>query len=259
MDAAQNKLIVALDVPTLQQARELFALLKNEVGMFKVGSQLFTAAGPEIVREIVKSGVRVFLDLKFHDIPSTVAAAAVEATRLGVTLLNIHAAGGSEMMQRTADSVTDVAAREGLQRPSVIAVTVLTSADEAMLHSTGISDSPAAQVTRLALLAAHSGMDGLVASPLEVRAIRQAVKRRDFLLVTPGIRPSGTALDDQKRVTSPAAAIAAGADYLVVGRAINSAKDPISAARIILAEIRAEIGLAGGREIPPDPQEPRNN
>ena len=129
MDAAQTKLIVALDVPVRQQARELVALLKNEVGMFKVGSQLFTAAGPEFVREIVKSGVRVFLDLKFHDIPNTVAAAAVEATRLGVTLLNVHAAGGTEMMQRTADSVTDVAAREGLQRPSVIAVTVLTSSD----------------------------------------------------------------------------------------------------------------------------------
>src|SRR5918993_4962026 len=207
MDAAQNKLIVALDVPTLQQARELFELLKNEVGMCKVGSQLFTAAGPQFVREIVKSGVRVFLDLKFHDIPNTVAAAAVEATRLRVTLLNVHAAGGTEMMQRTADSVTDVAAREGLQRPSVIAVTVLTSADEAMLHSTGISDSTAAQVTRLALLAAQSGMDGLVASPLEVRAIRDAIKRRGFLLVTPGIRPSGAGFDDQKRVTSPAAAI----------------------------------------------------
>ena len=139
MDAAQNKLIVALDVPAIQQARELVALLRNEVGMFKVGSQLFTAAGPEFVREIVKSGLRVFLDLKFHDIPNTVAAAAVEATRLGVTLFNVHAAGGAEMMQRTAEAVTDVAAREGLQRPSVIAVTVFTSSDEATLRSLGIN------------------------------------------------------------------------------------------------------------------------
>lgn len=239
MDAAQNKLIVALDVPSLQQARELAALLRNEVGMFKVGSQLFTAAGPEFVREIVKSGVRVFLDLKFHDIPNTVAAAAVEATRLGVTLLNVHAAGGSEMMQHTADSVTDVAAREGLQRPSVIAVTVLTSSDEAVLRSTGITNSPADQVTKLALLAEQSGMDGLVASPLEAPAIRAVTKRQDFLIVTPGIRPSGAAFDDQKRVTGPAAAIAAGADYIVVGRPITSAKDPVVAARMIAAEIAA--------------------
>lgn len=237
MVAAQNKLICALDVPTILQARQLVALLRNEVGMFKVGSQLFTAAGPDFVREILKSGVPVFLDLKFHDIPNTVAAAAVEATRLGVTLLNVHAAGGPEMMQRTADAVTDVAAKEGLQRPSVIAVTVLTSSDEATLHSTGIDNSPVEQVTRLALLAAQSGMDGLVASPQEVPAIRTAIKRRDFLIVTPGIRPSGAALDDQKRVTGPAAAIAAGADYLVVGRPITAAKDPVAAARVLLAEM----------------------
>jgi orotidine-5'-phosphate decarboxylase len=239
MESPRNKLIVALDVPAIQQARELVALLRNEVGMFKVGSQLFTAAGPDFVREIVKSGVGVFLDLKFHDIPNTVAAAAVEATRLGVTLLNVHAAGGPEMMQRTADSVTDVASREGLQRPSVIAVTVLTSSDAATLLSTGITNSPADQVTKLALLAEQSGMDGLVASPLEVPSIRTAIRRRDFLIVTPGIRPSGAAIDDQKRVTSPAEAIAGGADYLVVGRPITSAKDPVAAARRIAAEIAA--------------------
>ena len=239
MDVPQNKLIVALDVPTIEQARELVALLRSEVGMFKVGSQLFTAAGPDFVREIVKSGAGVFLDLKFHDIPNTVAAAAVEATRLGVTLLNVHTAGGSEMMQRTADSVTDVAAREGVRRPSVIAVTVLTSSDEAMLRSTGIENSPADQVTKLALLAAESGMDGLVASPLEVPYIRAVIKRRDFLIVTPGIRPSGASFDDQRRVTGPAEAIAAGADYLVVGRPITAAKDPVAAARMIAAEIAA--------------------
>jgi len=242
MQSPRNKLIVALDVPTIPQARELVALRGNEVGMFKGGSQLFTAGGPDFVREIVKSGIGVFLDLKFHDIPNTVAAAAVEATRLGVTILNVHAAGGPEMMQRTADSVTDVAVREGLHRPSVIAVTVLTSSNEATLRATGINNSPADQVTKLALLAAQSGMDGLVVSPLEVAAIRAAVKRRDFLIVTPGIRPSSAALDDQKRVSSPAEAIAAGADYLVVGRPISSAKDPVGAARMIVAEI------AGGGE-----------
>ena len=213
MDVPKNKLIVALDVPTIEQARELVALLRSEVGMFKVGSQLFTAVGPDFVREIVKSGVGVFLDLKFHDIPNTVAAAAVEATRLGVTLLNIHAAGGPEMMQRTADSVTDVAAREGLQRPSVIAVTVLTSSDEAMLLSTGIKNSAADQVTKLALLAEQSGMDGLVASPLEVPSIRTLIKRRDFLIVTPGIRPSGP-FDDRNGLRSGRAI--SRADYLVV-------------------------------------------
>jgi orotidine-5'-phosphate decarboxylase len=234
---AKHKLIVALDVETFQQARELVELLHDEVGMFKVGSQLFTAAGPRIVREIVSAGNRVFLDLKFHDIPNTVAAAAVEATRLGVTILNVHAAGGAEMMQRTADAVTRTASAEGLQRPLVIAVTVLTSSDEATLKATGIANSPEDQVIKLGLLAAHNGMDGLVASPLEVRALRTAITRPDFLIVTPGVRPDGAAGDDQKRILSPAAAIGEGADYLVVGRPITTAEDPVLAARTIATEI----------------------
>jgi orotidine-5'-phosphate decarboxylase len=235
--ALQNKLIVALDVQTAQQARELVSILKDEVGMFKVGSQLFTAAGPDFVREIVRSGARVFLDLKFHDIPNTVAAAAVEATRLGVTILNVHAAGGAEMMQRAAAAVAETALAEGLSRPHVIAVTVLTSSDETTLRALGITNSSATQVIKLASLAAQSGMDGVVASAREAREIRAAVTNPNFLIVTPGVRPSGSAADDQKRVTTPAAAIAAGADYLVVGRPVTSAADPVAAARRISEEI----------------------
>ena len=234
---SQNKLIVALDVQTTREARELVELLGPEVGMFKVGSQLFTAAGPEIVRDIVRSGSRVFLDLKFHDIPNTVAAAAVEATRLGVTILNVHAGGGPEMMRRTAAAVSEAAAAEGLLRPSIIAVTVLTSADKATLNAVGVENTPEEQVIKLARLAAENGMDGLVASPLEVRAIRTAIPQRGFLIVTPGIRPAGSALDDQKRVMSPAETVLAGADYLVVGRPIIAAKDPVAAAKMIGAEI----------------------
>ncbi|HKR61208.1 MAG TPA: orotidine-5'-phosphate decarboxylase [Pyrinomonadaceae bacterium] len=239
----KNRLIVALDVETARRALDLVAILKDHVGMFKVGSQLFTAAGPDIVREIVKAGNRVFLDLKFHDIPNTVAAAAVEATRMGATIVNVHAAGGGEMMKRTADAVTETATTEGFSRPFVIAVTVLTSSDETTLMATGISNSPENQVIKLGLLAAHSGMDGLVASPLEVAGLRAAISKPDFLLVTPGVRPSGAAPNDQKRTMSPAAAISAGADYLVVGRPISAAKDPLAAAQAILAEI-ASVGVA---------------
>src|SRR5687768_14402384 len=243
----QSRLIVALDVQTAPEARELVRLLGSEVGMFKIGSQLFTAAGPDVVREIVRSGNRVFLDLKFHDIPNTVAAAAVEATRLGVTIFNVHAGGGPEMMKRTADAVSEAAASEGLSRPSIIAVTVLTSADRATLQAVGVNNPPEVQVLKLAMLAAKNGMDGLVASALEAPEIRFAVPQPGFLIVTPGIRPSGIELNDQKRVTTPAAAIRAGADYLVVGRPITSAKDPVTAARMIVAQI-ASISAGGGGE-----------
>lgn len=239
---SKDKLIVALDVETIQRARDLVSILRNDVGMFKVGSQLFTAAGPDIVREIIRSGSRVFLDLKFHDIPNTVAAAAVEATRLGVTILNVHAAGGNEMMQRTAAAVSNTAISEDLTRPAVIAVTVLTSSDATTLEALGMTADPQELVLKLALLAAQSGMDGVVASPLEVSAIRTVVKRSGFLIVTPGVRPRGGARDDQKRVMSPAEAIAAGADYLVVGRPITAARDPGAAARLIVAEMESVSG-----------------
>ncbi len=184
-NSPDNKLIVALDVQTAREARELFTLLRGVACMFKIGSQLFTSAGPQIVREIVEAGGRVFLDLKFHDIPNTVAAAGVEAARLGVSIFNVHAAGGSLMMHRTVEAVANVAAREGLKRPSVIAVTVLTSADDDALAEVGVSSGALGQVVRLARLAAACGLDGVVASPHEVSTIRAQVLQQDFLIVTP--------------------------------------------------------------------------
>ena len=239
-----EKLIVALDVDNAQHARDLVSSLRDTVGMFKVGSQLFTAVGPLIVREIVKGGSKVFLDLKFHDIPNTVLSAGIEATRLGVSIFNIHALGGREMMQRTADAVSEVAIKEGIQRPLVIAVTMLTSADNEQLSEIGISSNPADQVVRLALLAESAGMDGVVASPHEIVSIRGVVNRSDFKVVTPGVRPAEAALHDQKRVMTPSQAISAGADYLVVGRPITNSPDPVNAARQILAEMEAALASA---------------
>ncbi|HVF49303.1 MAG TPA: orotidine-5'-phosphate decarboxylase, partial [Pyrinomonadaceae bacterium] len=238
----KDKLIVALDVETAREAREIVATLAGQVGMFKIGSQLFTAAGPGIVREVVRAGERVFLDLKFHDIPNTVAGASREAVRLGVSLFNVHAAGGAEMMRRAATATAETAAREGTTRPRVIAVTVLTSADAATLAEVGIDASPAEQAVALARLAEASGLDGVVASPHEIAPVRASVAREDFLIVTPGVRPSSVAHDDQKRVMTPSEAVRAGANYLVVGRAILNAPD---AARAV-AEIIAEMEKAEG-------------
>jgi orotidine-5'-phosphate decarboxylase len=235
---ANNRLIVALDVETTHEARELFSVLKGVAGMFKIGSQLFTAAGPGFVREIIEAGERVFLDLKFHDIPNTVAAAGVEAARLGVSIFNIHALGGGQMMRRTAEAVAEAAMREGFERPSIIAVTVLTSADAATLAEVGISSEPEAQARRLARLADECGLDGVVASPHEVAQVRAVVRRQDFLIVTPGVRPASSAMEDQKRVMTPAEAVRAGADYLVVGRPILKAPDPLRAALEISREMR---------------------
>lgn len=237
-NSAKDRLIVALDVPTVGEARELVSKLLDVVGMFKIGSQLFTAAGPDFVREVVGSGSRVFLDLKFHDIPNTVAAAGIEAARLGVTIFNVHALGGSEMMRRAGEAVSECCEREGLIRPKVIAVTVLTSADAATLTEVGIQAEPQSQVATLARLAAACGLDGVVASPHEVSIVRAAVENKDFLLVTPGIRPGGSAHHDQKRVMSPAEAVRAGADYLVLGRAILNAPDPARAAQEICDEMQ---------------------
>ena len=232
-----NKLIIALDVETAEEGRRLFRLLGPQAGMFKIGSQLFTATGPEFVREIVAAGGRVFLDLKFHDIPNTVASACREAVRLGVSLFNVHAAGGGEMMRRAAEATTETAERENLTRPALIAVTVLTSANAEVLRETGVAGELEAQVKRLAELAAASGLDGVVASPHEIAAVRSVVRHEDFLLVTPGVRPAAAPHDDQKRVLTPGEAVRAGADYIVVGRAILNATDPQRAAREIVEEM----------------------
>lgn len=233
-----EKLIVALDVDTAAKAREIVSALHGIVGMFKIGSQLFTAAGPDLVREIIRSGERIFLDLKFHDIPNTVAAAGVEATRLGVSIFNVHAAGGAEMMRQTVEAVDQCVNSEGLPRPKVIAVTVLTSSNQATLSEIGLNADPEATVRRLALLAESSGMDGVVASPNEVGLIRAAIKNPGFIIVTPGVRPAGASAADQKRVMTPREAISAGADYLVVGRPILSAPDPARAAQQIVEEMQ---------------------
>ena len=239
MNDARNKLIVALDVESAGDARRLVDTLRGVVGMFKIGSQLFTAAGPKLVSEIIESGERVFLDLKFHDIPNTVAAAGVEAARLGVSIFNVHASGGSEMMRRTVDAVVKTADLEKLQRPTIIAVTVLTSADSDTLREIGLTTDVEDVVRRLTLLAEASGLDGVVASPLELGIVRSVVKKSGFIVVTPGVRPTASAHGDQKRVTTPREAILAGADYLVVGRPILQAADPARAAQAIVDEMKA--------------------
>lgn len=235
---AKNKLIVVLDVETAREALNLFSALKDVAGMFKIGSQLFTAAGPGIVREIVSAGGRVFLDLKFHDIPNTVASAGVEAARLGVSIFNVHACGGSEMMRRTLEAVSETAERERILRPLIIAITVLTSFDDSTLAEAGFSSGTQEQVKRMARLADAAGLDGVVASPREVKVVRESVGRPDFVVVTPGVRPLGAASDDQRRVMTPAEAVRAGADYLVVGRPILKASDPALAAQQIIEEMQ---------------------
>ena len=233
-----NKLIVALDVDTPAQALALVKELGPVVGMFKIGSQLFTLAGPQIVRDVVASGAKVFLDLKFHDIPHQVAGAARSAAQLGVSLFTVHASGGAEMMRRAAEAVTEVAEREGITRPAVLAVSVLTSMDASALAQIGISSSPEESVLRLVKLAEQSGADGVVASPQETKKIRATVANPKFLIVTPGIRPVGGGGDDQRRVATPEAALKAGADYLVVGRPITAASDAVAAAQQIAAEMQ---------------------
>jgi orotidine-5'-phosphate decarboxylase len=249
MEAAiKERLILALDVATAHEARELFLRLREAVGMFKIGSQLFTAAGPALVRELVAEGARVFLDLKFHDIPNTVAAASVEAARLGVTMFNVHALGGSEMMLRTREAVIEVSERERLKRPLILGVTALTSADSAALKEVCIDCEPETLVSRLARLSAESGLDGVVASPREVRLVRESVRAKGFLVVTPGVRPAGSATDDQRRTMTPAQAIEAGADYLVMGRAILNAPDAERAVTTILEEMERAYAERSGQE-----------
>jgi orotidine-5'-phosphate decarboxylase len=238
-----DKLIVALDVDTPQQALDLTRQLRDVAGMFKIGSTLFTLAGPQIVKDVIASGAKVFLDLKFHDIPHQVAGAARSAAQLGVSLFTLHASGGSEMMQRAVEAVAEVAEREGTPRPAVLAVSVLTSIDAKTLAQIGINSSPEESVLRLVKLAERAGVDGVVASPQEAAGIRAAVEKAEFLIVTPGIRPASAATgDDQRRVATPEAALKAGANYLVVGRPITSASDPVAAARAISGEMEHALG-----------------
>jgi len=230
------RLMVALDTPSRDRALDLIKVLRGQVPIFKVGLELYTAFGPAIVREIRSFGVEVFLDLKLHDIPNTVARAAVEAARLGVAFLDLHLSGGPAMIRRAVDEVDAVCNLHGLRRPALLGVTVLTSLGAEDLPGIGVSRSPEDQVLALAALGKESGLDGVVAPPRELGALR-AKFGPDFILVAPGIRPDGSPADDQARTLTPREAVDAGADFLVVGRPITGAPDPAAAAGSILRSI----------------------
>ncbi len=233
---AEERLLVALDVEGLADADRLLDRLAGLVGACKIGAQLFTAAGPAAVEHARKRGFRVFLDLKFHDIPNTVAGAVRAATQLGVCMLTVHASGGVTMMRAAAAAAAE---GPGVPRPLCLGVTVLTSLDRAELQrDLGLARSVEAHVLHLAERARAAGLDGCVASPREIRPLRNLLPP-SWVIVTPGVRPAGGAADDQARTATPAAAIAAGADYLVVGRSITGAPDPAAAVQAILAEIHA--------------------
>ncbi len=220
-----DRVIVALDVDSTGKAREIVAELEGVATTFKVGLQLFTNSGPGLVEELVSAGKKVFLDLKFHDIPNTVAKAGIEAARLGVWMFNVHASGGSEMMKRTKNDVAEFCDTTDRVCPLIIGVTVLTSMDEKSLAETAADGNIENRVVSLARLANASGLDGIVASAKEASAVRSAVENPGFLIVTPGVRPIDGTKDDQMRVMAPGAALSAGASHLVVGRPIVASSD----------------------------------
>jgi orotidine-5'-phosphate decarboxylase len=221
----KEKILLVLDVSSREEAMRLVRPLYEHVGMFKIGMQLFTAEGPSLVREIVDLGGKVFLDLKFHDIPNTVSHGVLEAAKLGVSLMTIHAAGGRAMMETVAKELQD---KFGNRKPMVVAVTVLTSLNDAGLAEVGIARPMTQQVVAMAKLAEECGIAGVVCSPQEIQLVRRAAGP-DFKIVTPGIRMPGQAANDQQRLATPREALTAGADYIVVGRAVTAAPDPRSA------------------------------
>jgi orotidine-5'-phosphate decarboxylase len=234
---AKDRLILALDVDSESEALGLVAELKDSVGMFKIGLQLFTAYGPDIVRKIIGNGGRVFLDLKYHDIPNTVARASAEAVKLGVSIFNLHALGGLEMMKTAIASAQETAEKFDLPMPRMLAVTVLTSMDvKTLRRELKITRSLQREVCHLARLAQRAGMHGVVASPQEIKMLRRDI-RGDFVVLTPGVRPEWAGMDDQKRTMTPSEAVAAGADYIVIGRPVLKAKDRREAVKKILDEI----------------------
>lgn len=236
---ASEKLILALDVSEYSYAIELVERFKDYVGIFKIGPELFVSYGPKIVEDINKMGKKVFLDLKFHDIPNTVSKAAIAATRLGVYMFNLHTSGGLEMMKKCRDSIVELCLKENIERPKILGVTVLTSFTREILRDElGIQHGLRTHVRHLSGLALKAGLDGVVASAREAETIRNHCGK-GFLIITPGIRPSWTPPDDQKRTATPKEAIGAGADYLVMGRAILQQADPLKAIELITLEILA--------------------
>ncbi len=241
--SAADRLIVALDFPSSMEAVRFLEGMGGLVRRVKVGLELFTAEGPEAVKSCGGLGRGLFLDLKFHDIPNTVAGAARSAVRLGVWMFNVHASGGQEMMRRAVEAASEEAAARSLPKPLIIAVTVLTSMDQtALQEDAGVGRAPFDQVLFLAERARQAGLDGVVCSPQEARAVKARLGR-DFITVTPGVRPVWSARSDQKRVATPAEALAAGADYLVIGRPITAAPDPVEAWNRTLAELREEFEI----------------
>ena len=235
---AKERIIIALDVENAADARDIIEEIRGSVGAFKIGLQLFTAEGPAFVRELTRSGLKIFLDLKFHDIPNTVAKASIEATRLGVWMFNVHTLGGPEMLRRAAEEVGSACVRENLERPNIIGVTVLTSSDSSTLSAVGIDPDIGTEVERLAATAQACGLDGVVASPNEASLVRRTVNAKEFLVVTPGVRPLNATSDDQKRVMTSGEAVREGADYLVIGRPVTGANDKASVIKSIIDEIQ---------------------
>ncbi len=233
----QNQLIVALDVKNLATANRLVTTLSDDVKWFKIGKQLFTAVGPASVKLLHEAKKNIFLDLKFHDIPNTVAGAVASATKIGANIINMHASGGLEMMRAAGEAAEKQASELSIPKPTLLGVTILTSVDEANFQRDfGTQRKLKDQVAYLAELSQKAGLEGVVASPLEIELIRK-VCGNDFLIVTPGVRPAWAASNDQQRVMTPGEAINAGADYIVVGRPITAAGNPREAARTILQEI----------------------
>lgn len=232
----KDRLIVALDVGTEEKAIKMLDKLENDVKFFKVGFELFSSCGPGIIEIVKEKDCDVFLDLKFHDIPNTVSKAAAVVTRFGVFMFNVHALGGYDMMKEAQEAARREAEKLGITRPRILAVTILTSLDENGLKKIGVNANIRSEVLRLAKLAKAAGLDGVVASPSEAKAIREEIGE-DFLIVTPGVRPALSASYDQKRIATPEEAIKAGANYIVVGRPITEANDPALAAQEILKEI----------------------
>lgn len=232
---AKDRIILALDVDSEERALDLVEKLQPHVGLFKVGMQLYNSVGPGIVHKIHSLGGQVFLDLKFHDIPNTVGAVSRVIAGFGCMMFNVHCAGGRAMMEAAAQAVKEE--KEGISRSRVLGVTVLTSLSQAQVNGElGISGTVQDTVVRWAVLASDSGLDGVVASPREVKAIREKCGP-DFLIVTPGIRPTWAGTQDQKRVTTPREAVDSGSDYLVIGRPVTAAPDPVAAAQRIIAEL----------------------